>query len=183
MSRSNGIVTVIDNHPDRDKILRRLLQGESARSLSREYGIDHSAFSRTRKNLQKRVEPIITASLSQIDPEFAAKTTEARPFSIWNLVEDLNESRHELAEIKHRPDAKPHHQIQAISTEARVAEVLAKIAETAAKHRDISHAPEYQRLQYAVARTIRRVPQAAPVFREEFQRMSNNPTEEAPIDV
>lgn len=179
MSRQNGVVRVIDEHPDRDEIIRRLLQGETARSLSREYGIDHSAFSRTKRNIQKRVEPIVMASLAEVNPQFAAKTEQARPLTAWKLAERLDTALDELEEVKQRPDARPNHIISATSAQARVADTLTKIMQVAAEHRDVRNAPEYQRLLKATSQVLKEFPNARERFRQVYESMAPA-TEEVP---
>ncbi len=92
----------------------------------------------------------------------------------------------ELALIKDRlnyeylqEDATASTRINALDKSIRVVSELIRMAELAERHqsRSVRRTPEYQRLEKAIAATIRRAPELEDVFNEEYERLQPRVTD------
>lgn len=170
------VATPVDNHPQRDEIIRALTdESRSILSIHEEYGINRHTLAKARKKLRDAAGTIVAATLHKLTPEMAAESID-KPLTAESLLDDLAGLKHELQVIKTAPGVRNSTVMQAIDQQRRVIDSIVGLLDRAERYNRHNRAVDrLQRIEKALAATLRRVPEADAVFREEYKRL-------APVD-
>ena len=175
--------SALAQHPDRDRIIERLLtENESIRKISEETGIPYQSLCASKRILKKNLGNAVLRTLpAHAPPPRAPKTEIDQLIGARSLIGELATIKDRLDyEYMHR-DAKAGTRLSALDKQIKVVAELIRMAELAEKHhsKDIRNAPEYQRLEKAIATVIRQYPEAGEAFRREYDRLQpRTPQEE-----
>ena len=181
--------SALAQHPDRDEIIQRMLQGtESLRKIAEEKGIKYQALCAAKRTLKKNLGNAVLQQLpSATPPPRSPKKDIDNLLGARALIGELSTIKDRLEyEYMHR-DAKAATRLSALDKQIKVVAELIRMAELSERHhsRDVRTAPEYQRLEKAIAVVMRSHPETAATFRREYDRLQpvTAPDEEGVTDV
>lgn len=162
----------IEQHPERNEIVKRLLSNDNMRQMAKDYNIPYPRLTYAKGKLKKSIADRMLASLPDAPP-MSIKTTDAELISANVLISDL-------ALIKERLNHEYLHtesgsiKISALDKQIRVVGEMIRMAELAERwqNKNIHRTPEYQRLERAIAATVRRHPEIEDTFNREYDKQA-----------
>ncbi len=169
----------IAQHTDRDEILQRLLtEGTNVKALAQEKGIRYQALLTQRRKMRKDMGLQVMKTLPSRPPMVATGEL-AEMVGAGYLIKELALIKDRLNYEYLQDDATASTRINALDKSIRVVSELIRMAELAERHqsRSVRRTPEYQRLEKAIAATIRRAPELEAVFNEEYERLQPRVTD------